>query len=192
MSNTTVVEVIATRIIELRGKKVMLDRDLAKLYGVKIKRLNEQVKRNRKRFPDDFMFQVIKEEINSLRSQNVTLNSRSQFATLKQGQNIKYLPYVFTEQGVAMLSSVLNSEKAIQVNILIMRAFTKLREILLTHKELAVKIEALEKKYAEHDQTIKAIFEAIKQLLEPPLVKEKKIIGFSVYEDEKKNTILRK
>lgn len=180
MSNTIAVEVIATRIQELRGKKVMLDRDLAKLYGVKVKRLNEQVKRNRKRFPDDFMFQVTKEEIDSLRSQNVTLNSRSQFATLKQGQNIKYLPYVFTEQGVAMLSSVLNSERAIQVNILIMRAFTKLREILLTHKELAAKIEVLEKKYAEHGQTIKAIFEAIKQLLEPPPAKERKIIGFRV------------
>ena len=104
MSNAIAVEVIATRILGLRGKKVLLDRHLAKLYGAKVKRLNAQVKRNRKRFPDDFMFQVTKEEIDSLRSQNVTLNSRSQFATLKQGQNIKYLPYVFTEQGVAMLS----------------------------------------------------------------------------------------
>ncbi len=179
MPNAIAVEVIATRILELRGKKVLLDRDLAKLYGVKVKRLNEQVKRNRKRFPDDFMFQVTKEETDSLRSQNVTLNSRSQFATLKQGQNIKYLPYVFTEHGVAMLSSVLNSERAIQVNILIMRAFTKLREILLAHKELAVKIEALEKKYTQHDQTIKAIFEAIKKLLEPPTHKERRIVGFS-------------
>ena len=97
MSNAIAVEVIATRILGLRGKKVLLDRHLAKLYGAKVKRLNAQVKRNRKRFPDDFMFQVTKEEIDSLRSQNVTLNSRSQFATLKQGQNIKYLPYVFTE-----------------------------------------------------------------------------------------------
>jgi hypothetical protein len=121
MSNAIAVEVIAARILELRGKKVMLDRDLAKLYGVKVKRLNEQVKRNIKRFPDDFMFRVTKEEVDSLRSQNVTLNSRSQFATLERGQNIKYLPYAFTEQGVAMLSSVLNSERAIQVNILIMR-----------------------------------------------------------------------
>ena len=114
----------------------------------------------------------------SLRSQIATLNSRSQFATLKQGKNIKYLQFVFTEQGVAMLSSVLNSERAIQVNILIMRAFTRLRDILLTHKELAAKIEALEKKYSEHDETIKAIFEAIKQLLEPPPEKERRIIGF--------------
>ncbi|MBM3250411.1 MAG: ORF6N domain-containing protein [Candidatus Omnitrophica bacterium] len=181
MANTAIVEVIATRILEIRGKKIMLDRDLAKLYGVRVKRLNEQVKRNIKRFPDDFMFQLSWEEVESLRPQAATLNSRSQFATLKQGQNIKYLPYVFTEQGIAMLSSVLNSERAIQVNILIMRAFVKLREILLTHKELAVKIEALERKYAEHDQTIKTIFEAIKQLLEPPPAKEKKVIGFRVY-----------
>ncbi len=178
MSKEIAIEVIATRILELRGKKVMLDRDLAKLYGVEVRRLNEQVKRNMKRFPDDFMFQVTKEEIGSLRLHFVTLNSRSQFATLKRGKNVKYLPYVFTEQGVAMLSSVLNSERAIQVNILIMRAFTKLREILLTHKDLAAKIEVLEKKYAEHDQTIKEIFQAVKQLLEPSLPKEKKIIGF--------------
>src|SRR3989338_2582382 len=182
MPKTIAIEVIATRILELRGKKVMLDRDLAKLYGVQVKRLKEQVKRNIKRFPEDFMFQLSWKEVESLRSQIVTLNSRSQFATLKQGQNIKYLPYAFTEQGVAMLSSVLNSERAIQVNILIMRAFVKLRQILLTHKELAAKIEALEKKYAEHDQTIKEIFEAIKQLLEPPPVKEKKILGFKAYD----------
>ncbi len=178
MPNTIAVEVIATRILELRGKKVILDRDLAKLYGVQLKVLNQAVKRNIKRFPDDFMFKLSWEEVEFSRSQIVTLNSGPQFTALKQGQNIKYLPYVFTEQGVAMLSSVLNSEKAIQVNILIMRAFTKLREIILTHKELDEKIEVLENKYAEHDQTIKTIFEAIKQLLEPPEPKEKKIIGF--------------
>ena len=177
MSNAIAVEIIATRILELRGKKVMLDRDLAKLYGVNTKRLNEQVRRNRRRFPEDFIFRLSWEEVKSLRSHFATLNSATS-ADPRRGKHIKYLPYVFTEQGVAMLSSVLNSERAIQVNILIMRAFTKLREILLTHKDLAVKIETLEKKYAEHDQTIKEIFQAIKQLLEPPLAKEKKIIGF--------------
>lgn len=101
----------------------------------------------------------------------------------RRGKHIKYLPYVFTEQGVAMLSSVLNSERAIQVNILIMRAFTKLREILLTHRELAAKIETLEKKYAEHDQTIKEIFQAIKQLLDPSPVKPKPPIGFRSHND---------
>ncbi len=177
MDKDIAVEVVATRILEIRGKKVMLDRDLARLYGVEPKRLNEQVKRNIKRFPDDFMFQLSWEEIEFLRSQFATLNGvRSELS--KRGKHIKYLPYVFTEHGVAMLSSVLNSERAIQVNILIMRAFTKLREIFLTHRDLAGKISELEKKYAQHDNTIKDIFEAIKQLLEPPKVKEKRIIGF--------------
>jgi phage regulator Rha-like protein len=179
MPNVIAVEAIATRILEARGKKVMLDRDLAKLYGVKVKRLNEQVKRNNKRFPEDFMFQLTNEEIDSLRSHFATLKMKKDGAS-RRGRHVKYLPYVFTEQGVAMLSSVLNSERAIQVNILIMRAFTKLREILLTHKEIAIKVEALEKRYYEHDQTIKDIFEAIKQLLRPPETKERKIIGFGV------------
>lgn len=174
MSNTIAIEVIATRIIELREKKVMLDQDLAKLYGVQAKVLNQAVKRNIKRFPGDFMFQLSWKEAES---------SRSQIVTLKQGGNIKYLPYAFTEHGIAMLSSVLNSERAIQVNILIMRAFTKLREILLTHKELAVKIEALENKYTEHDQTIREIFEAIKKLLELPPVNQKPPIGFRIHSD---------
>jgi len=186
MDKDIAVEVVATRILEIRGKKVMLDRDLAKLYGVETRALNQAVRRNITRFPDDFMFQLSREEVKFSRSQNVILNSRPQFATLKQGGNIKYLPYVFTEHGVAMLSSVLNSERAIQVNILIMRAFTKLREILLTHKELAAKVEMLENKYVKHDETIKSIFEAIKQLLEPPKVKEKKIIGFRVDKSDEK------
>lgn len=186
MPNRIAVEVIATRILELRGKKVMLDRDLAKLYGVNTKRLNEQVRRNTKRFPEDFMFQLSWEEIEFLRSHFATLNSTSSTAS-RRGKHIKYLPYAFTEQGVSMLSSVLNSERAIQVNILIMRAFTKLREILMTHKELATKIELLENKYAEHDQTIKEIFEAIKKLLASPAepVKEKRIIGFRIHDDKK-------
>jgi phage regulator Rha-like protein len=186
MSNAIAIEVIATRILELRGKKVMLDRDLAKLYGVPAKVLNQAVKRNIKRFPNDFMFQLSWEEVESLRSQFVTLNTAKPEAS-RRGKHIKYLPYAFTEHGVAMLSSILNSERAIQVNILIMRAFTKLREILLTHKELAAKIEALEKKYAEHDQTIREIFQAIKQLLEPPPPKEKRIVGFRTYDEGKKD-----
>jgi len=180
MSKANVVEIIATKILELRGKKVMFDRDLARLYGVPAKVLNQAVKRNIKRFPEDFMFQLSWEEAGSLRSQIVTLN-KSEPEASQRGKHIKYLPYAFTEHGVAMLSSVLNSERAIQVNILIMRAFTKLKEILLTHKDLAAKIEALEKKYAEHDQTIKEIFVAIKQLLEPPPLKEKRIIGFGTH-----------
>ncbi|HAH19403.1 MAG TPA: DNA-binding protein [Candidatus Omnitrophica bacterium] len=175
-------EIIAAEILEFRGKKVMLDRDLATLYGVTPKVLNQAVKRNIKRFPEDFMFQLSWEETDSLRSQFVTLKN-TRLEASKRGKHIKYLPYVFTEHGVAMLSSVLNSERAIQVNIQIMRAFTKLREMLLTHKDLAEKIETLEKKYAEHDQAIKAIFEAIKQLLEPPLAKPKPQIGFRSYKE---------
>ncbi|MCX5716419.1 MAG: ORF6N domain-containing protein [Candidatus Omnitrophica bacterium] len=169
MGSAMSVEVIATRILEVRGKRVILDRDLAVLYDVKTKRLKEQVNRNKKRFPEDFMFQLTWEEATV---------SRSQIATLKQGSNVKYLPYAFTQEGIAMLSSVLNSERAIKVNIQIMRAFVKLKELLLTHKELAIKIDSLEKKYTDHDQKIKAIFEAIKKLLESPPAKERRIIGF--------------
>jgi len=168
MSDTVAVEVIATRILEIRGKKVMLDRDLAKLYGVATRNLNKAVKRNSERFPEDFMYQLTNEEVTSL---------MFQFGTSSWGGTRK-LPYVFTEQGVAMLSGVLNSKRAIRVNILIMRAFTKLRELLLSHKDLAIKLEALEKKYAEHDEKIQAIFNAIKQLLEPPPEEPKPKIGF--------------
>ncbi len=178
MANIVTIEAIATKIIVVKGRKVMLDRDLAKLYGVDTKRLNEQVRRNRKRFLDDFMFQLSREEVESSRSHFATLNSRSQIVTLKQGQNIKYLPYVFTEQGVAMLSSVLNSERAIQVNILIMRAFVRLKELLLTRKDIAIKLEELEKKYSDHDEKINYIFEAIRQLLTPP--KQTTAIGFHI------------
>lgn len=160
-------EVIANKIILIRGKKVMLDSDLAELYGVKTKAFIQAVKRNIKRFPDDFMFQLTKEEFIKL---------RSQFVTSSRGGR-RYNPYVFTEQGVAMLSSVLNSEHAIMVNIQIMRAFTKLREMLATHTDLKKKIEELEKKYKDHDKQFKIIFEAINQLLKPPEKSDKKI-GF--------------
>ena len=160
-------EIIASKILEIRGKKVMFDKDLARLYGVVTKVLIQSVKRNMGRFPEDFMFQLTQEEF---------INLRSQFVTSSWGGR-RYLPYVFTEQGVAMLSSVLNSERAIKVNILIMRAFVKLRDILLTHKDLSEKLKALEIKYSDHDGKIRIIFEAIKQLLQPP-VKEKPKIGF--------------
>ena len=162
-------EVIERKIFMIRGHKVMLDRDLARLYGVPVKRLNEQVKRNIKRFPEDFMFQLIWKEAEF---------SRSQIATLKHGKNIKYLPYAFTEQGVAMLSSVLNSKRAVQVNIAIMRAFVKLRQILSMNKELAYKLNELEHKIERHDEDIQAIFEAIRRLTAPLPVKPKPQIGF--------------
>ena len=127
-------------------------------------------------FATRLMFQLTKEEV--LMFQTGTSNSRSQFATLKQGQNIKYLPYAFTEQGVAMLSSVLNSERAIHVNIAIMRAFVKLRQILSTHKEHIHKLNEFEKKFEKHDAEIQSIFEAIRQLMAPPPEKPRRMIGF--------------
>jgi hypothetical protein len=170
MSKPVSVEIIATKIFDIRSKKVMLDHDLAKLYGVETSYLTRQVRRNIERFPEDFMYQLTRQEVRNL---------KCHFGTSSWG-GIRKLPYVFTEQGVAMLSSVLNSRRAIQVNIQIMRAFIKLKELLLTHKELAIKLEALEEKYAEHDERIKDIFEAIRQLLTPPPEKQRKIIGFKI------------
>ena len=163
-------EIIESKILFVRGKKVMLDRDLALLYGVETKVLNQAVKRNIKRFPDDFMFQLNWDEASEL--------SRSQFVTLKKGENIKYLPYAFTENGVAMLSSVLNSERAITVNIQIMRTFTRIKEMIATHKDLARKLEEMEKKY---DAQFKVVFDTIRQLMIPPETKKRKI-GFIVRE----------
>jgi len=171
MTNQISVEIIATKILIVRGKRVMLDRDLALLYDVPTKRLNEQVRRNRERFPEDFMFQLTKGELDSLRSQNATLNEKES----RRGKHVKYLPYVFTQEGIAMLSSVLNSDRAIKVNIQIMRAFVQLRQMLLANTDLRRKIEEMEKKY---DQQFAIVFEAIKQLLEPP--KQTRAIGFHV------------
>jgi len=154
-------------ILLIRGHRVMLDTDLAILYGVPTKRLNEQVRRNKKRFPSDFMFQLTPEEVERL---------RSQIATLKpgRGQHRKYSPYAFTEQGVAMLSSVLHSERAIQVNIAIMRAFVQLREMIGSNKTLARRLNELEKKY---DSQFRVVFEAIRELMTEPELKTKRI-GF--------------
>ena len=152
----------------------MLDADLANLYGVPIKRLNEQVRRNIRRFPSDFMIRLTREEYNSLRSQFATLHKG-------RGEHRKYLPYAFTEQGVAMLSSVLNSDRAVDVNIEIMRASVRLRQLLSAHKELSEKISELERKIGNHDRQIQAIFEAIRQLMTPPETKKRKI-GFLVKE----------
>lgn len=164
-------ERIENRIFLIRGQKVMLDADLAGLYGVATKNLNKAIGRNRERFPQDFMFQLTREEHESL---------RFQFGTSKGGRGgRRYLPYAFTEQGVAMLSSVLNSKRAVQVNISIMRVFVRLRQMVSTHKELAQKLEALERKIQSHDAEIKTIFEAIRELMEPS-EKPKPKIGFQI------------
>ena len=168
-SPVLVQERIEQQIFMIRGKKVMLDRDLAELYKVPTKRLNEQVKRNHRRFPNDFMFVLTRRELNEL------VANCDRFDTIKHSS---VLPYAFTEQGVAMLSSVLNSDKAIEVNIQIMRTFSKLRELMLVHKDLRLKIEEMEKKY---DQQFKLVFDAIRKLLAPPPSKPKLPIGFHAF-----------
>jgi len=187
------VEQIARRICYLRGEKVLLDVDLAALYGVATKALNQAVRRNAGRFPDDFMFQLTTEETLNLRSQIMTSSLQgignqaagknwSQFVTSSEKhRGARYRPYAFTEQGVAMLSSVLKSDRAVKVNIAIMRAFVKLRHTLDTNRELARKFEELEKRVGEHDEEITAILEAIRQLMVPP-EKPRRQIGFHVQE----------
>jgi phage regulator Rha-like protein len=165
MNDVVPVENMMNKIIYLRGQKVMLDSDLAELYGVETKVLKRAVKRNIDRFPLDFMFEITSDEYISL---------RSQFGTLKRGQHSKYPPYAFTEQGIAMLSSVLRSERAIKVNIAIMRAFVKLRELLLSNKELNQKLVDIESKY---DKQFRIVFEVLQQLMEKPN-KPTKEIGF--------------
>jgi len=169
-SNVVPVAFIERRIYFIRGQKVMLDTDLAELYGVPTFRLNEQVKRNLRRFPGDFMFRLKPEQAECLTSQN---------AMSKDGRGgRRTMPYVFTEQGVAMLSSVLNSERAVQVNIAIMRAFVKLREVIATHKELAQKIAELEHKFQMHDAHIVCGLQLDKKKIEPKPVPSKRRIGF--------------
>lgn len=158
-------EIIRQKIYLIRGEKVMIDRDLAELYRVETKALARAVKRNKDRFPPDFMFQLNREETKIL---------RYQFGTLGFGRYSKYPPYVFSEQGVAMLSSVLNSKRAVQVNIQIIRTFTMLRKILSTHKELREKIDAMEQKY---DKRFKVIFDTLRLLIKED-AKPKKRIGF--------------
>lgn len=159
-------EAIENKIYLIRGHKVMLGRDLARLYGVETRILNQSIKRNIKRLPLDFMFPLTREEIMNL--SQIVISSK-----IKHAPNI----YVFTEQGVTMLSSVLRSERAIQVNIAIMRAFVKLREILSTHKELAKRFEELERKMEKQGADIRLIFEAIRKLMEPPEIPKRRI-GF--------------
>lgn len=168
MSALLPAERIESKILLIRGQKVILDSDLAELYGVTIKVLNQAIKRNRDRFPPDFMIQLTAGEHELLRSQFVTLKKGG------RGTHRKYLPYAFTEQGVAMISSVLRSQRAVRVNIEIMRAFVRLREILSTHKHLARKLYELEKRY---DSQFRAVFDAIRQLMSPPQTKPKRI-GF--------------
>ena len=170
--------IIVNKIFIIRGEKVIMDRDLSELYGVLPKVLNQAIKRNYSRFPEDFMFELTKKEVDSLRSQIVTLNDGS-----ARGKHSKYLPYAFTEQGVAMLSSVLNSDRAVQVNIQIIRVYTKMRKFLSTHKDILLKLEQLERKTSSHDEKIELIFEYIKQLVQQKNEPRKRI-GFKTKGEE--------
>lgn len=162
---------IGPLIVEVRGQRVMLDAALARIYGVPTKALNQAVKRNATRFPEDFMFQLTAEEAESLRFQigisNVSRGGR------------RYVPYAFTEHGVVMLSSVLKSERAVQMNLLIVRVFVRLREMLATHKDLAHKMEELERQQRDHGQQLAAVYTIVKRLMDPPR-KRKRTIGFKV------------
>lgn len=167
---------LADRIVVVRGRRVMLDVDLAALYGVAPKRLNEQVRRNRQRFPEDFAFQLTHDEA------RVVVASRSQRATLKRGQNVKYAPHVFTEHGAVMLAAVLNSPIAINASIQVVRAFVRLRAMVSMHEELAEKLSALENKF---DHQFSVVFEAIRQLMKPASAPAR--IGFRAGGDRPKS-----
>ena len=162
-----------SKIYLIREHKVMLDSDLAKLYHVETKRLKEQVNRNKERFPADFMFQLTEDEYENL---------RSQIATSRWG-GTRYMPMAFTEQGVAMLSSVLNSPAAIAVNIQVIRVFTRMRALLLTHKDILLKLEKMEKRLGKHDEQIALVFEYLKKLLTPPTAPRRRI-GFRRKDEE--------
>jgi hypothetical protein len=161
-------EVLISKIFHIRGHNVMLDEDLADLYDVETKQLKRQVRRNIDRFPEDFMFELTKEEFENL---------RSQIGTSSWG-GVRYMPMAFTEQGVAMLSSVLNSARAIKVNIQIIRIFTRMREMLLNYKDLFIKLEQLEKRVGGHDEEIRVVFAYLKKLLLTPEQMDRRRIGF--------------
>jgi hypothetical protein len=165
-------EPVDAPILTLRRQKVILDSDLARIYGVSTKRLNEQVRRNADRFPPDFMIRLTREEAQEIR------RSRSQFATLKRGQNIKYLPFAFTEHGAIMAATVLNSPQAVQMSVFVVRAFVRLRQSLADYAELQRRLDELEKRY---DAQFSALFEAIRELMTPPDPPRKEI-GFQVRE----------
>ena len=168
---------IAPLIHAIRGERVILDSDLARIYEVTTKRLNEQVKRNSERFPEDFAFRLTKQETMNLMSHFQTKRSRSQIATLKRGENIKYLPHVFTEHGAIMAANVLSSKQAVEMSVFVVRAFVKLRDTLATHKELAEKLSELERKVGTHGRAIVSILGTIRQMTEPA-GKKSRSIGF--------------
>ena len=183
-----IIQTIQNRIYEIRGERVMLDRDLAALYETETKALNLAVKRNIKRFPQDFMFQLTKQEFDDLRSQIETLENgnslRLQNETSKSRGGTRYLPYAFTEQGVSMLSGILNSDKAINMNIAIMRAFVAIRKILIQGNDLKLQLQAIKDHIGEHDAQLNQIYDALENLLDEKAAQktweERKRIGFKI------------
>jgi ORF6N domain len=165
------VMLIESVIVSIRGHRVVSASDLARIYGVETRTLNQAVKRNQEKFPSDFMFQLTRIEAETL------IRSRSQTVILKRGQNVKYLPYVFTEHGAIMAANVLKSPHAINMSVFVVRAFVRLRHTIITHKELAAKLSELERKVVSHDGHIKSVFDALRQLMEPPVPKSRRI-GF--------------
>jgi hypothetical protein len=175
------IEQIEGRIYTLRGKRVMLDSDLAALYGVTTKRLNEQVGRNAERFPEDFAFMATNQEVEALRSQIATSNDPPRG---RGGR--RYQPRVFTEHGAIMAAAVLNSPRAVEVSVFVVRAFVKLRELAMAHKEIGQKLNELERKVAGHDEAIAGLIRAIRELMSPPEPKRKRPIGFAPWESKRK------
>jgi len=173
---------IERAIYSLRGQRVMLDSDLAAIYGVTTRRLNEQLRRNRSRFPDDFAFQLTAEESRNLKSQIATSSLRSQFVTSSSHGGKRKLPWVFTEHGALMLASVLNSQIAVQASVRVVRAFVRLREMVAANVQLAAKLEQLERRLDSHDEAIVELFAALKRLLESPEPSRRREIGFHVRE----------
>ena len=178
-------EHVQSRILVLRGQRVLLDADLAALYGVTTKRLNEQLKRNARKFPEDFVFQLSAEEaaqLPRLKPQNATSKpggpSRSQNATLKRGQNIKYRPYAFTEHGAIQAANILNSEAATDMSVHVVRAFVRLRQLVVNHKAIAAKLAELDARVGSHDEQLAAVIAAIRQLTTPDSPTHGRKIGF--------------
>ncbi len=176
------VERVDNAILEIRGQKVILSHDLAALYGVSTRRLNEQVRRNSGRFPPDFMFQLSWDETQKLRSESDVADEgglRSQFATLKRGKHHKYRPYAFTEHGAVMAATILNTPRAIEVSVFVVRAFVRLSRVAANYRQLALRLGELEAKFASHDKNFQIVFDALRRLMQPPEhEKKKRRIGF--------------
>ena len=182
MSATRKIDNVESAIYLIRGQRVMLDSDLAAIYGVTTRRLNEQLRRNRSRFPDDFAFQLTAEEFKNMKSQIATSSLRSQFVTSRSHGGKRKLPWVFTEHGALMLASVLNSQIAVQASVRVVRAFVRLREMVVANVQLAAKLEQIERRLDSHDEAIVELFAALKRLLESPQPSRRREIGFHVRE----------